>query len=268
MAKIAWSVPLALSILAVPLVAEAERDRGGGGGGGRLGQVSSGLGNAVRGGGGGGAPSGGGGGGEPYYRYREVHHDPGCYSCSPDPAVISGTVYPAGPAAVVPPRPRTVSVDFYFGAQKVHESDGSLSLDLAFNEGRFRIGGSFSRYFEKQEGAETLTMTMPALYLGWRIDDGGPTRVHLEVGALGLESDNDPVMDSSIGGLSGGVRVEHRMSRRVTLLGDAQAMAFEHDVRAGAIRAGVRLGFLQASLRYLNLNVGPALYGPEIGISF
>jgi hypothetical protein len=264
MAKLARSVSLALSILVVPLVAEADRDRGSGGGG-RLGQVSSGMGRAVGGGssGGGGVSSGGSSRQDSWYvhveRDRYEHY-------APEPGVVVGIADPAAPAP--PARPRSVSVDFFLGAQKVHESDGSLSLDLAFNEGRFRIGGSISRYFERQPGDSTLTFTMPALYLGWRIDDGGPTRVHIEAGAVAAESDNDPVMDSSIGGVLGGVRVEHRVSRRVTLVGDAQVMAFEHDVRAGAMRAGIRFGYLQATFRYLDLNVGPALYGPEVGIRF
>jgi hypothetical protein len=45
-------------------------------------------------------------------------------------------------------------------------------------------------------------------------------------------------------------------------------MAFEDDVRAGAIRAGIRIGHVQATLRYFDFNVGPALYGPEVGIRF
>jgi len=81
-------------------------------------------------------------------------------------------------------------------------------------------------------------LTLGTLYLGWRIDDGGPTRAYLELGAVGAETSRDPVMDSSVGGL------------------------------LGAIRAGIRIGHVQATLRYLDFNVGPARYGPEVGIRF
>jgi hypothetical protein len=227
--------------------------------------VSSGLGQATSSGG------SSGGGGAPIERdhrwddgrYHRDHHDSYLYI---EPGVTT-TVGTAGTPPSSQP-PRDVRVDFYAGAQKVHESDGSLSLDLAFNEGRFRLGGSLSRYYERQPEHSALTFTLASLYLGVRVDDGGATRVHLEAGAVGATTNNDPVMDSSVGGFLGGVRVEHRVSRGLALIGDAQAMVFEQDVRAGAVRAGVRVGHFQAALRYLDLNVGPALFGPEIGLSF
>lgn len=259
-------VPLSISL--APLAAEAGRHQGGdgGGGGGRLGQVSSGLGAAT---GGSSSPSP-----APSPSSDVIVRDHRAYQeryerADYEPVVVVGvgadTV--AGPPAPPSP-PSPVRVDFYAGAQKVYESDGSLSLDLAFNQGRFRLGGSITRYFERQEGADPLTFTLASLYLGWRIDDGGPTRVYLEAGAVGARTRNDPVMSSSVGGLLGGVRVEHAVSRKTALIGAAQAMAFEQDVRAGALRAGLRHGHLEASLRYLDLNVGPALFGPEVGISF
>jgi hypothetical protein len=257
------AVPLAITL--APIAAEAGRERGGGegGGGGRLGQVSAGLGSATGGG------SSGGGASTPRptqteewrdHRYARVEY------YEPVPVLVP-TV--GGAAVEGPPSPPSpVRVDFYAGAQKVYESDGSLSLELAFNQGRFRLGGALSRYFERQPDADALTFTLASLYLGFRIDDGGPTRVFLEAGAVGARTRNDPVMSSSVGGLLGGVRVEHAVSRRTAIIGAAHAMAFEQDVRAGALRAGLRVGHLEASLRYLDLNVGPALFGPEVGLSF
>jgi hypothetical protein len=269
MVKLSGSILLALSISIVPLVAEADRDRGGsGGGGGRLGQVSSGLREATGGGSnGGGAPvvrDHRGDGGHDHRDHDYYDPTPGVYV---EPGIVVGGSDPT--AAGAPPPPRDVSIDAFAGGQWVHESDGALQLDLAFNDGRFRLGGSLSRYYEQQpEEASPLTFTLASLYMGLRIDDGGPTRVHLEAGAVGARTGNDPVMDSSVGGFVGGVRIEHRLQRGLALIGDAQAMVFEQDVRAGAVRVGVRLGYFQAALRYLDLNVGPALYGPEIGLSF
>lgn len=260
MANLARPVLLALSISVVPLVAEAGRDRGGGGG--RLGQVSSGLGQAS--GGGSRGSSSGGGGGIPSDSWRDDYRHDHVEPVGPVVVVGEGVA----PAPSPPSRPSAVTVDFYGGVQKVHESDLSLSAELAFNERRFRIGASITRYFEQQQGRDALTFTIPTLYLGVRIDDGGRTRTHLELGAVGARTRNDPVMDSSVGGVLGGVRVEHRVSRKTKVIGDAQVMMFEHDVRAGAVRAGIRRGHLQATFRYLDLNVGPALFGPELGISF
>ncbi|HWO17320.1 MAG TPA: hypothetical protein VNO30_01040 [Kofleriaceae bacterium] len=262
------AIPISLSIASlVPTPASAERDRGGGGGGGgggRLGQVSAGLGAAT---GGDRAPSYN----PPPSPYpaqdaRRDDYEPGePWMYRTEPGIVVGD---GGAPGVATPPSRPVKVDFFAGAQKVHESDGSLSLELAFNEGRFRLGGSVTRYFERQEGADALTFTLGSVYLGLRIDDGGPTRAYLEAGLVVGRTRNDPMMDSSLGGALGGVRVEHQLSRRTALVGDAQVMAFEADVRATAARAGVRFGHLQATLRYLDLNVGPALFGPEVGIRF
>jgi hypothetical protein len=150
----------------------------------------------------------------------------------------------------------------------VYESDGSFSAEIGFNEGRFRLGGAISRYYERQQGQDALTFTVPSLYIGFRIDDGGPTRVHIEAGVTGATTNNDPVMDSSVTGFLGGLRVEHPVSRRVAVVGDAQGMIFDKDVKAMAARAGLRFGHFQATVRYLDLNVGPALFGPEVGLRF
>ena len=266
---LALSISSALIVAGVAGVAEAGRDRGdSGGGGGRLGQVSSGLGRATSGGTSSGGGASGGNGATTTTDWRD-HRDRDYERTEyVEPVVLVGDGGAPPPPPTTTAEPRTTTVDFYLGAQKVYESDESVSADLAFNEGRFRVGASISRYFERQRGADALTFTIPTLYLGFRIDDGGPTRVHLEVGAVGARTRNDPEMDSSVGGLLGGVRVEHHVSPRVALVGDAQAMMFEQGVRAGALRAGLRYGHLQASLRYLDLNVGPALFGPEVGFSF
>jgi hypothetical protein len=224
--------------------------------------VSSGLGQATASGGSSGGQSWRpNDGGEYFHDHYHPRHEP-----APTVLVVGGGGGALPPSS--PQQPRTVSVDFFAGAQKVHESDGSLSLELAFNEGRFRLGGSLTKYYERQEGAEALTLTLPALYLGVRVTGGGPTRAYVELGGVGVETAQDPVMDSSVAGILGGVRVEHKTSRRTAVVWDAQAMVFEEGVRAGAARAGFRVGPLQASLRYLDFNTGPALFGPEVGLRF
>ena len=158
--------------------------------------------------------------------------------------------------------------DFYAGAQKVQDSNGSVSAELAVVDYRFRIAGAFSHYFETQPDGGRLTMTMPSLTAGFRIDDLGRTAVFIEGGVVHARTHGDVMGDSSLMGAIGGVRIEHQLSRRVSLIGDAQTMAFEAGVRANAGRLGVRVGYLQAAIRVLDFNVGPPLYGPELGLRF
>lgn len=163
---------------------------------------------------------------------------------------------------------RTARVGGYLGAQKVFESDGAIALELAVSDRWLRLGGALTRFYERQPSGDTLTLTMPSLALGVRIDDSSATRVYLEAGVVGAMTKHDPMMDSSITGMLGGVVAEHSLSKQTTLIGAARLMGFQDDVRAASLRAGVRYRHVQASFSILDFNVGPALYGPEIGVGF
>lgn len=163
---------------------------------------------------------------------------------------------------------RTAHVAGYVGAQKVFESDGAVALELAVSDRRLRLAGALTRFYERQPERQALTLTMPSLALGVRIDDSSATRVYLEAGVVGAVTKHDPVMDSSITGALGGVVAEHSLSKHTTLVGAARLMGFQDDVRAASLRAGVRFRHVQASFSILDFNVGPALYGPEIGVGF
>jgi len=253
---------VAALVLLEPLAFAGSHSGGGGGGsGGRLGQVSGGL----RGSGGG--SSGGG----------VVVRPPPSYPANRDGAVV---VAAAAPVVVVtgasyvpaasppPPDGGTAKLDVYAAAGKVHESDGMWTAELALRDGLFRLGGSITRYYERQPDNSMLTLTLPALIGGIRVDDRGPSRVYLELGITAAKTRNDPVMDTSLTGALGGIRVEHQLSRGTTLIGTAHEMLFENDVRAHAATVGVKLAVLSVSFRVLDFNVGPALYGPEVGLRF
>ncbi len=168
---------------------------------------------------------------------------------------------------VEPPGP-PATFGFYAGAQKVHDSDGSVALELAVVDRRFRLDGTYSRYFERQQGAGLLTMTMPTLTGGVRIDDLGATAVYLEGGVVHVRTDNDVMGDSKLTGPIAGMRVEHTLAPKFSLLGNVQQMWFDNEIRATAARVGVRYKYVQASFRVLDFNVGPPLYGPEVGVRF
>lgn len=269
--------PIAMRLLAAVLllclpVADAlageQGSSGGGGGGhsggGRLGQVSGGM----HGGGGGGGSSGGGGGAP-----RPPREDYGAEPIVDSPRVIVAT---GGGAVIVrsrpPARPRydggAAKVEVYLAAQKVYESDGSWTAEVAIRDGLFRLGGSITRYYERQADDSTLTLSVPALIGGIRVDDGGPTRVYLEAGFAGAKTNHDPVMDTSVAGAVAGVRLEHRLANHTAVTAEIHEMIFEDDLRAHSVRLGLQLGIVQASVRMLDMNVGPALYGPELGLKF
>lgn len=237
--------------------------------GGALGQVSAGLGRAT-----GGSSSGGGSSSDPTRDHRadERREEERRGSAGPRPVATVLVIQDRErnpddiPPGVTPPG--TATLDIYVGAQKVHDSDGAFSIDAALVDGWARVGGSVTQFFERQAGRENLTLTVPSFTVGARIDDGGPTRVYLEVGCVGAKTKHDPVMDTSIIGAVAGIHLQHHLGPRLSLVGDAQVMAFEDDVRARAMRVGVKLGVVQASLRVFDFNTGPALYGPEVGLRF
>ncbi len=253
------------SLLLVPSLAAAEQtggsNGGGGNSGGRLGQVSGGM----HGGSGGGGGGGGGGSTRPDPRV----HDPIIERRDVIVATSGGAVLAV---ASPPSKPRydggPAKVEVYVGAQKVYESDGSWTAEVAIKDGLFRLGGSITRYYEAQPDSKALTLSVPSLIGGVRVDDGGPTKVYLEIGAVGAKTSHDPVMDTSVAGGLGGVRVEHRVSKTGFVTAELHEMIFEDDLRAHSARVGIKVGIVQASFRVLDLNVGPALYGPELGLRF
>lgn len=171
--------------------------------------------------------------------------------------------------AGAPSSPGTGRVTGYVGALKVFDSDGALALELAVSDRWMRVGGTLTRFYERQPGGAALTLTVPSLAFGVRLDDSETTRVYLEGGVVAALTRNDPMMmDSSINGVLGGVHAEHSLSKRTTLIGAAKLMGFEDDIRAASLRAGIRYRHVQASFTVLDFNVGPALYGPEIGFGF
>ncbi len=260
--------------------ASAEKTGGGHGGGGALAGVSAGLGQATGGGNGG---NGGGGtrdNGNVYAEdqlpqercpdgERPRRDVPRENRCQRRVALLTE----GGVTTVAERNPNRydggrAKLDFYGSLEQVHDSDGAWSLEVGVHDRRLRLAGSVTRYFEQQGDGSRLTMTMPALVGSVRVDDGGPSHVYLQLGAVGVKTQNDPMTNTSITGALGGVRVEHSLSRRVTVVGDAQAMIFQQSIHAYVLRAGVRVGPLEASFRTLDFNIGPPLYGPEVGLRF
>jgi hypothetical protein len=268
-----------IAIIAVLGIASPSfADRVGGstdGGGGRLGQVSSGLATATGGEGASSASSGahsGGWGGYDCERYRIARmHDEAyrvtlldreCRGFWNDPNT-DHSVHAAGVATI---EPSAVVVGFA-GAQKVYQSDGSLTLALSVVDQRLRINGSFTQYYETEMNGAHISMMAPELTAGVRLGDDGPTRVWVESGVMYLNT-HDPRGNSSLTGPSIGARLEQRMANGVEVVGTVEGAYLDSGVRAWAGRVGVRYHHVEAAFRVLDLNVGPALFGPELGVGF
>ncbi|MBL0219827.1 MAG: hypothetical protein IPQ07_38930 [Myxococcales bacterium] len=256
--------PFKLGVVAfgvlVPLSAFAGHGRGGGGsgggGGGPLHSVSSGLGGAARAGGATGSST------------TIVERNDRTY-VERDEAPVSGSTVIVHRRRARPEPPRLPAhFEGYAGAQKTVDSDGGFTAELSIVDDWLRLGGSVTRYYEAQSQMPALTLTMPSITLGVRVDDAKGTNIYVIGGLVGAKTAHDPVMDSSFVGVIGGLRVESPINTLASLVGEANLMQFGQGVRATSARVGVRVGPVQASVRVLDFNVGPPLYGPELGVGF
>ncbi len=283
-----------LVVIGISLQASASpRSGGSSSGGGRLAAVSAGIGAAASGGSNNRGPGGVSASGARDWstscyndQYRRRVYDGLCERRCPagsiyrvnDGACVRRTValvfvpdagLEAEAQGTVPSRQGTASISGYLGAQKVFESDGAATLELAVADRWLRLSGSLTRFYERQPTGDALTLTMPTLALGVRIDDSTATRVYVEAGMASAMTKHDPMMmDATVTGALAGVYAEHSLSKDTTLIGSAKVMALQDNVRAASIRAGVRYHHVQASFSVLDFNVGPALFGPEIGVGF
>ena len=78
----------------------------------------------------------------------------------------------------------------------------------------------------------------------------------------------DPAGGATVTGPTVGTPIEHQMSRDLSFAGVVEGAYLADGVRGVAGRVGVRFHHVEAAFRVLNLNVGPALYGPEVGVGF
>lgn len=197
---------------------------------------------------------------DPAYRETILEHDCRAY-WDPEARVrlqAEGGVITTEPGA---------TVTGFAGAQKVIGSDGSVSLALAVVDQRFRLDGSLTQYYENEMSGARITMMAPEITAGVHLGADAPTRVWLQTGVMYL-STSDPAGSSSNAGPTIGARIEHRVSPDLTLAGTAEAAYLQDGVHGMAGRVGVRFHHVEAALRVLDLNVGPALYGPELGVGF
>jgi len=160
-----------------------------------------------------------------------------------------------------------VDVEAFAGAQKVHESGGSLSaaLSLVFSQ-RARLNLRASHYFEDEMDGSRITMTLPALTAGLRVGDLGASKFWLEGGVAHVRT-VDPAGSAALWGSTFGVAATHAVSADTTFVANANVILFD-GVQAYGGRAGVRFHHVELAFSVLDFSVGPALYGPELGFGF
>jgi hypothetical protein len=156
----------------------------------------------------------------------------------------------------------------YLGLQKVHDSDGSGTVELSVTDYRFRLSGAMSHYVEDQGDGGRTTLTLPSVMLGVRLTGRGNTQLFVDGGVSVAISRGAPAMDTSITAPTVGAQVVRFVNPKLALVADARAMWFQHDVTAVAGKVGIKFGHAQVSMRVLDFNVGPALWGPEVGLAF
>lgn len=254
------------TLLVIPTLAEAGPTGGGGGGSGRLGQVTSGIDSAASSGEGNGGGSSTGSHDAPDYEgelYRRRSDGQDVVVVARDGTIVRRI--PRGSTAKVTAGP--ARVDLFVGIQKVIDSDRSYALSLAVEDKWFRVSGAVNEYREQQMDGTKTALTLPTLMLGARVLGGGPTRGFLEAGAAIARTRENGMTGSNLTGPIVGVHLEHAF-RGPTLIGDLHAMAFDAGIKAYSGRIGLRAGHFEAAFRVLDFNVGPALYGPEVGLQF
>ncbi|MBV8756637.1 MAG: hypothetical protein JO257_05165 [Deltaproteobacteria bacterium] len=198
---------------------------------------------------------------DPAYRNTIYDHDCSGYALQADASVhqnVDGGFASSDPGA---------TVTGFAGAQKVIGSDGSFSLALAVVDRRLRLDGSVTQYYENEMSGARVTMMAPEISAGIHLGADAPTRVWLQTGVMYL-STSDPAGSTSNAGPTIGARIEHRASNDLTIAGTVEAAYLQDGVHGVAGRVGVRFHHVEAALRVLDLDVGPALYGPELGVGF
>lgn len=254
----------ALAVQLLVIMSSAARPTVGGGGddgGGRLGRVTGGIDTATSSG------SRGGGGASrderPYEGdlYRKHYEGDHLVVVDRDGSIVRRTRIRPQPSG------GPARIDLFVGIQKVVESDRSYALSLAVEDKWFRLAGAISEYREQQMDGTQTALTVPTLLLGARVLGGQATRAYLEGGVAFARTQDNGVTGSSLTGPMVGVHLEHAFGGP-TLIGDAHAMAFEAGIAAYSGRVGLRAGHLEVAVRVLDFNVGPALFGPEVGLQF
>jgi hypothetical protein len=246
--------------------AAARAERGSGSSGGALGQVTRAVSQSVS---PPAQPSGGSSGGtssaEPY-RPAHVYYEPD-YRTPHVAGAYCSTCGPAGRSEAQPWQPvqrERLRVALSLGLQSVKDSDGATMGSLRITRGILGVGIAGTRYYEDVPAMdETIYMNVWSLSAVARLLRSGNTELWVS-GGVGETSSNqfERIMGPTVG-----AELEHVLTSSLRVGGSARYYVLEHDMRASELRAAVSASFLSLGYRVFRFNVGPALRGPEFGLS-
>jgi hypothetical protein len=223
---------------------------------GALGEVVDGISAAAGGGRPGPAGGGGGGGGDVLGALFE-----GIFARDDEPLHAGGLYVEQG---VPPPTRGDTRSLFYLGVQSVKDSDGSLSAEARAWYGDLGLGVRGTSYFEQPENRELALVRLDVWHLGasYRLAHDEDFAVWLEAGVSGLDTSREAHL---LGGTLG-LLLEHDLPGSFGFRGALRRSWYQHDVAASELVAGVTVEFLQVGYRHVELDVGPPLAGPELGV--
>jgi len=181
--------------------------------------------------------------------------------CSGDTEVISVPVYDRSP---LPPRGHFRAY-LYLGGQSPSHSDGAMTVEARTTYKSLGLGVRATSYFEQLDPKLNTYehLDVWSLVLLWRTDDVERFNVWLEVGVTGVNDQRG----QNTGGLTAGLSWRRPLLGEVSMVGGARLSLFERGVTAGELHAGVKLAILQIAYRIVDLDLGPPLSGPEVGVA-
>ncbi len=158
-------------------------------------------------------------------------------------------------------------VTVYFGLAAVEDSDGAMAMSLRASYGDLGLEIADTKYFERDERmpSDYLTMDVWTLGFAYRAVAAGAderTAIWLKGGLAGASS-----YGLSVLGAVGGAELAHNVSSTLGLHSSARLFAYQDGIRGVELRTGFAASIVRVSYRVLKFNVGPALRGPEVGVS-
>jgi hypothetical protein len=192
-----------------------------------------------------------------------AYYDTTCFDCVDGDVVVAGD----GPDPIGGIVDGEARLDLYLGAHSVVGSQGALVGEVRASKGWLGISAANTSYFEQIEDdkgrSDSVRLDLMAFALGARLFGGRDAELWID-GGMGASSSSEY---ETIIGTAFGVRGEARVHPQLALVGQMRLFSLEADVSAYEAWGGLRASFLSAGYRVVKFNVGPALHGPEAGIS-
>jgi hypothetical protein len=196
-------------------------------------------------------------------RDDSAYYDTTCFDCADGDVYVAGD----GPDPIAGVVGGEARLDLYLGAHSVVGSQGAVVGEVRAYKGWLGISAASTSYFERIEDdkgrSDSVRLDLMAFALGARVFGGRAAELWID-GGMGASSSSEY---ETIIGTAFGLRSEVRVHPQLAMVGQGRLFSLEADVSAFEGWAGLRASFLSAGYRVVKFNVGPALHGPEAGIS-